>query len=368
VKILKITDAWDFIAEADNLLVMARELKKLGHRVIVACARGTGLETRAPAAGIEVRVVPGMENRKSPFAFLRAASACRALLRELSPDVVHAYRSPPHLMAIWAARGTRTAIVRTRATMVPPRATMMNRKLDSATARTIVSADAVKALCVEAGFSSEKLVVIPGGIDLERFDPAKRDRAAAKKLLGFGSDALVIGHLARLAPIKGHVHLIAAMKEVVREVPQAGLALVGPAVEGMDATVRGWIGQQGLSAHVTITGAVEDPVAALAAFDVGVVSSIGSEAFSRAALEYLAMGLPVVATRVGTLPELVQDGVTGTLVPHSDPGALAAALIDLLRDEAKRRTFGAAALVSATRYDAAAQAKRLDAVYREIVR
>lgn len=365
--ILKITDAWDFIAEAENLLVMSCELKKLGHRVVIACARGP-LADRARADGFDVRVVPSMHRRKSPIAFLQSAAACRRLVAEVKPDVVHAYRSPPHLMALWALRGRPwIPLVRTRATMVPPRPTAINRRIDRATDRTLVSAEAVRLLCIEAGFAPNKIVVIQGGLDLERFDPAARDRAAAKRALGLSADALVVGHLARLAPVKGHVHLLKAAREIIAAVPRAHVVLAGPALPGMREAVLGWAAENGIADRVLLTGQVDDVPATLAAFDVGVVASIGSEAFSRAALEYFAMGLPVVATRVGTLPELVEDGRTGRLVPPGDPAALSRALVELLQDEEKLRVFGHAARETASRFGAAAQGARLDAVYRDIV-
>ena len=366
--VLKITDAWEWIAEADNLLRMARELRARGHRVVIACAKGTGLATRGAEDGFDVRTVPGMDRRKNPLAFLRAAAASRRLVAELRPDLVHAYRSPPHLMALWAARGTPgTRVVRTRATMVPPRPTGMNRRIHEATDRTIVSAEAVRRLCVEAGFAPERLAVIHGGLELERFDPAAHDRAAAKRALGLPEDALVVGHLARLAPVKGHVHLLQAAKAIAGAAPRARFVLAGPALPGMEAAVRGWAAEHGVSDRVTVTGAVDDVPKTLAAFDVGVVASVGSEAFSRAALEYLAMALPVVATRVGSLPELVEEGRTGLLVPPGDAGALASAIGGLLADEPRRRSLGAAARRAAARFGASAQAERLERIYLDVL-
>lgn len=365
--ILKVTDAWDWIAEADNLLRMARELTALGHRVVVACAKGTGLAERAPAAGIETRIVPGLDRRKNPFAFVLAAARVRRLVAELSPDVVHAYRSPPHLMALLAARGRPgVKVVRTRATMVPPRANPFNRRVHASTDRTLVSAEVVKALCVAAGFDASRIAVVHGGLELERFDPATHDKAAAKRALGVPADALVVGHLARLATVKGHEHLIAAMREVVAAHPTARLVLAGRALPGMREKVEGWIAAARLREHVTIAGEVADAAATIAAFDVGVVSSIGSEAFSRAALEYLAMGVPVVATRVGSLPELVEDGVTGLLVPAGDASALARGIGALLSDLPRREAAGRAARTAASRYGAPAQAAKIEAIYREI--
>jgi len=103
LRVLKLSDVWVWTAEAENLVVLGKELVSRGHEVIVGCTAGTPLAERAAAAGLEVVAVPGLRS-VSPFAFAKAVSAVRRLIRERVPDVVHTYRSPVHVIASPSSR------------------------------------------------------------------------------------------------------------------------------------------------------------------------------------------------------------------------------------------------------------------------
>lgn len=367
MRILKISDAWSWTAEADNLVRMTRELGKRGHTVAVACTPSTPLARKLMEAGLDARPLPGLRTKGNPLSLWMSSSTLGTLVGAFAPEVVHAYRSPPHVLAAWTLRGCGdVSLVRTRGNMDAPRGHFLNRRLyDRATDATIVTAEAVRRLLVDAGFDPARIHTVHGALELERFDPSAHDRGAAREKLGVPRDAHVIGHLARLAPVKGHSYLIEAMPDVLRRVPDAWLVLVGPAWPGMDEKVRVMAAKAGVAHRVKVAGKVEDVAGAIAAFDIGVVASIGSEAMSRAALEYLAMGVPVVATRVGSLPELVAEERTGVLVPPRDAAALGAAIAGLLAHPERRASFGAAARAEALgRFGAAAQASKLEGIYR----
>lgn len=367
MRILKISDAWSWTAEADNLVRMTRELGKRGHAIAVACTPSTPLARKLVEAGLDARPLPGLRTKANPLSLWTSATTLGNLIGAFKPEVVHAYRSPPHVLSAWALRKRDgISLVRTRGNMDAPRGHFLNRRLyDQATHATIVTAEAVRVLLVGAGFDADRIHTVHGALELERFDPSAHDRGDARERLGVPRDAHVVGHLARLAPVKGHSFLLDAMPEVLRRVPDAWLVLVGPAWPGMDEKVRVMAAKAGVAHRVRFAGKVDDAAAAIAAFDVGVVASIGSEAMSRAALEYLAMGVPVVATRVGSLPELVADGRTGLLVPPRDAGALGGAIAALLADPARRAAFGAAARADALdRFGAEAQASKLEGIYR----
>jgi glycosyltransferase involved in cell wall biosynthesis len=367
--VLKLSDAWSWTAEADNLVRVARELVKRGHTIVIGCSPDVPLAARAKDAGLDVRTLPGLRTKVNPLAFVRGARAVRALLEDVDPDVVHAYRSPVHVLAALALRGRLTTrLVRTRGTMESPRGHFLNRALyDRATDLTIVTAEAVRLQCLEAGFDPRRLVTVHGAIELERFDPAKHDKPSAKERLGIPREAPVVGQLARLAPIKGHRWMLEAAKRLFEKRPDAWLVLVGPAWPGMEEAVRAQARELGIERRVVLTGKVDDVAGAIAAFDVGVVASVGSEALSRAALEYLAMGIPIVATRVGSLPELVDDGKTGLLVPPMDSRALADAIASLLDEPERRDAFARAAREAALgRFGIDALAGRLESLYRDL--
>lgn len=145
--------------------------------------------------------------------------------------------------------------------------------------------------------------------------------------------------VANFRPQKDHLTLLAAMCGLVKHVPDAHLLLVGAAADAdCFARVRRTIGQYGLEDNVSVLGERRDVAAILRACDVGVLSS-RSEGLPLALLEYGTARLPVVVTRVGQCPDVLEDGRLGLLVPPEDPDALAAALRELLDDPARRATL-----------------------------
>ena len=213
-------------------------------------------------------------------------------------------------------------------------------------------------------------VVVPGGCDPGRAGPPPA--GAVEKLrarLRLPADAVVLVLLARVAPVKGQAHALAAFARLAPRCPRAFLLLAYQRADGayrrelehaMRATgtrerVR-WLGpQDGLG-----------PLLGLA--DVGLVASVGSEGWSRAAVEYMHAGLPVVATRVGSLPEIVRPGCTGMLVPPAAAAEMAGALETLVRDERARRDMGhTARRLAAAEYTCERMSARVVEFYERIL-
>jgi glycosyltransferase involved in cell wall biosynthesis len=154
---------------------------------------------------------------------------------------------------------------------------------------------------------------------------------------------VTIGVVARLDPVKGHATLLKAAAGVVRACPEARLLIVGKQENVSRAELEERASALGIADHVELTGRVPNPLRYMSRCHIGVVASIGSEAVSRAAVEWMAAGRPLVATRVGCLPEYVVEGETGALVEAGDPQALAKALLELAQDPFLRERRGAAA-------------------------
>lgn len=152
----------------------------------------------------------------------------------------------------------------------------------------------------------------------------------------------VFGVVARLDPVKGHAVLLDAFALASRAVPDARLVVVGRSENVAAAALAERAARLGVGERVSFVGHVPDPFDYMRRCHVGVVASLGSEAVSRAAVEWMAAGRPLVATRVGCLPEYVADGVTGRLVPPDDAPALADALAALGADPLARETMGRA--------------------------
>jgi glycosyltransferase involved in cell wall biosynthesis len=194
---------------------------------------------------------------------------------------------------------------------------------------------------VAEGFPSSRVGVIHNGIDPGR-QPDEGERMRARKTLGFGADAFLVGSVARLDPVKDLKTLIAAYARLHTHPGHAALVLVGDGEEraALEACAR----DLGVAGGVHFVGYRADIRHLLAAFDVYVNSSV-SEGVSLTILEAMATGLPVVATRVGGTPEVVLHGNTGLLVEPRDPAALATAIDELGRDRDRGRALGAAGRV-----------------------
>ncbi len=192
-------------------------------------------------------------------------------------------------------------------------------------------------LIEEEGLSSEKLAVIHNGIDTHRFRPdcALPSDLAARRARG----RRLVGLVAALRPEKAHGVFLEAAATVARQLPDVDFVLVGdgPERERIEAEVA----RLGLQDRVRLLGTRSDLSAIYAALDVVALSSFPIvETFSIAILEAMACQKPVVCTDVGSLREMVVDGETGRLVPHSDPSAFADGLLDLLSDGVRAAEMG----------------------------
>ena len=209
-----------------------------------------------------------------------------------------------------------------------------------------------------------RMICIPNGVDTRRFAPVNPAlRMRLREDLGCGPGELVVGCVAGLHPVKRHVDLVDAFARVHSQLPQARLLLVG---EGRTRDViETRIAALGLHGAVRLIGERRDISRVLPAFDVFALVS-ESEGMSNAILEAQSCGLPVVATRVGGNPELV-DADCGVLVKPHDPPALAQALLELLPDTARRIRLGAAARARVrARHSLQAMANAYLELYREL--
>lgn len=200
---------------------------------------------------------------------------------------------------------------------------------------------------VRAGYDAGRIFMVHNSLDLE--DPAFRDPPSVegvRRELGIPADAPLICIASRLFRWKGHGDLVDALAVVHREIPAARLLIVGeddpranPGGGSYRAELATRIGALGLDASVIFTGFRTDVARLMSAADVFCQPS-AEEPFGMVYLEAMAVRRPVVAYASGGAPEVVSHGETGLLVPRGDIGALAAALLRLLRDPVLRRTMG----------------------------
>ena len=240
---------------------------------------------------------------------------------------------------------------------------VFNWILGKVTDRMIAVSEAVKDhLARYDHIPSDRITVLPNAIDLRLF--GGHDRTEARRRLGIPPDAYVVGTVGRLELQKGHAVLLQAMRKVAITCPVAWLLLVGGGSQ--EWPLRRAADELGLTDRITFAGERSDVPALLGALDLFVLPSLW-EGLPLVLLEAMASGVPVVATRVGGVPEVVSDGATGILVDPMRPDQLAAAIIRCRNDpnglarmtEAGRRWVEAHASIQA-------YARRLEALYREL--
>jgi glycosyltransferase involved in cell wall biosynthesis len=235
--------------------------------------------------------------------------------------------------------------------------------------RLIVPSEAIAAKVRREGRGAAPVSVIPNGVDLDRFATPRaageraEARATTRAALGVAVDAFLVGVVARLEPEKGHRHLLAAWPEIAEAVPNAWLLVVGDGSLTLSLHAQARALPADAARRVAFAGARDDVPALTRALDLAVLPSL-REAQGIALLEAMAARLPVVASAVGGIPEMVRHDVEGLLVPSADPDAMSAAVRRLAGDPALRQRLGnAGRRRAAARYAIGSAVSRIEAVY-----
>ena len=213
------------------------------------------------------------------------------------------------------------------------------------TGAIVAISEAIAREAVQAGFEARKVHLIPHGIDMSEYAPAPaQEKAARRRELGLPEGALLVTYTGRLIQGKGLETLFAATRSLA-DLPSLHLVLVGSGhgqVISIEEKLRKEVETGALQGRVTFTGRVDNVAAYLQASDLFVFPTL-DEALGMSAVEAQACGLPAVASRTGGVPDIVEDGVTGLLVPPGEAGPLADSLRTLLTDPELRRRFALAA-------------------------
>ncbi len=309
-----------------------------GHRVRIACQASSQIYAEALKLGIPADALPMARRSLSNIANLRR------WLRDTRPDVINTHSSTDSwLVALAQLVGPRVPVVRTRHISAPLKKNLLTTWLyRSATDYVVATGESVREqLTSELELRTDRVVSIPTGIDLDRFSRAHaKPSAAVRSLLGIDTGARVVGVVATLRSWKGHDDLLEAFHVLSREMPDLLLLIVGDGPRR--AHIENIVRQRDLQLRVRLLGARTDVPDLLAAMDVFVLPSYANEGVPQAIMQAMAMALPVVATRVGAIAELVEDGITGMLVAARAPQALAGALRRLLYHEPLRESMGVA--------------------------
>lgn len=325
LKIAHIDTAKDFRGGQDLLLSLARGLKRRGHAQIIVCREGSPLAKRAASEGLEtIR--------------LGSIRTLRERLGKQRFDIVHAHDGRAQTISFRASMGLPVRRVASRLVAFEPRHPLIHRWKYSLTCHGVIAlSQAVRQVLVGAGVPEANIEVIVPGIEMpEKLpDPLVRDGARAR--WGFSDGEFVIGHVAAFTHEKGQDVALKAAIQLASKLPRARMLLAG---EGPDRSEPAMVAlARQVQGIATLPGFVDDLDEFYAALDLYIMPS-RSEAWGLTALRAMACGLPVIASDVGGLAEVVEDGTSGWLVPAESPDALSGAIVDAASDPSRLAAFG----------------------------
>jgi glycosyltransferase involved in cell wall biosynthesis len=342
-----------------QVLALALGLAARGHEAVVFCPEGP-LAERGRAAGLCVQRFAARSDLDF-VAGLRLAGE----LRRMAPDVVHLHSARAHAVGAWAARaaGGLPVVVSRRVDFEVAEHPLSALKYRVGVDRYLCISEGVRRVLARGGVPAARLRVVPSGIDLGRWRTLP-DPAPLRARLGLASGTPVVGNIAALAPHKDQHNLLGAAAALARRRPDARWVVFGEGElrSALEAERR----RLGLEQVVLLPGFVERVEEAMALLAVFVLSSY-LEGLGTSVLDAQAAGVPVVATAVGGVPEMVEDGATGWLVPARDPAALAAAVEDALAHPREAARRAAAGRVAVARFAIERTVALTEAAYAEVL-
>ncbi len=315
---------------------------------LYAAAAAEGIETWATSPRFEV----------DPL----AAWQLGARLRSVGADILHAHTAHAVGLGALATLRGRTALVATRRVDFALGGGAGTRWKYGRVEGLIAISSAVRDVLVASGIAPDRITVVRSGVDLTRIiTPAPR---AVLDSLGVRAGVPLAVMVAALVPHKAPVTFVRAIAAAAGAGAELQALLVGDGP--LAAEVRAERESLHLEGVLHLAGQRSDADALIAACDVFVLSS-REEGLGTVLLDAMLCGKPVAATAAGGIPDVVEDGTTGRLVPPGDAAALGAAIADLCRDGARRAAMGAAARVAVRRFSADHTAEGTLAVYRRVL-
>jgi glycosyltransferase involved in cell wall biosynthesis len=328
-----------------QMVEVARRQSLRGHRVTVAClSTGGPLLEVLRQAGITVVEFNPHRGLFSPQGLYQLLRLIRFLLRE-RPDVFQTHELYSTLLGVPAACLARVpTILSSRRNLgywwwYTPRRRVVLRWIEQLSTFIIANSQAVcDSLVKEDGFDSRRIRVVRNAVDIQKFENVQPDRTNLFPQFG-PEDRLIIAVANMNTETKGHTDLVRAAAEVCRDFPKARFLFVGDGCER--SRIEDMAREVNLGANILFLGKRNDVPRILACCDL-FVSSSRAEGLPNSVLEAMAAGLPVVATRVGGTPEIIQDGLSGLLVDPRDSAALARGMTRILCDAGFAQTLARA--------------------------
>ena len=345
-------------------LEAAQGLRSIGHRATVLTRTDAAVARRCAELGI-----PWISHTLRHPLDVASMRSLATTVDEGGIDVVHVHCGVTLGVALGAATlGSRFMLVANRASSFRPQRVLAQALRSARVHRVVATSRMVRdVLLAHAGLPAMKVAVVPGSVDPNRFDARRTSPLSARRRLGIPESARLVGHCG-IREWKGWKHTLAAMPAILGAVPEAHLLLLGCSSERQRRGVGELVAEVRLDRQVTVGPVTAEVPDVLSACDLVVDASWAGTATSGVVREAMALGKPVVATAIGGNAELVDDGVSGVIVPPRDIATLAAAIVRLLRDTDLATTLGSAASERVrSEFSPEIRARRLVAIYRAAV-
>ncbi|MBF0406353.1 MAG: glycosyltransferase family 4 protein [Candidatus Riflebacteria bacterium] len=348
MKILQVLNSPNWSGASDYCVTLCKLLIDRGHEVLLLTEPGKPFK-KASELGINcddsIRL-----NHRNPMLYIHSLKKFKKVLTSFKPDILSSHINEGAWMAGMMARkySPETIVIRSRTDIDPPKGHFINRYVHHTwTDRLIVSSMLHKKLCTQLlDMPQEKIDVVYGAIDTEKFKPDLNKQKRFRSEYGADSNTVIIGMVARLDPVKGHEYTLEALGMLKKNKYKFLAVFMGYESQRTFSWLKDKARYFGIEENIRCPGYVENLEEAINGIDIGVVSSIASEANSRVTLEFMATGKPVIATTVGVIPEIIINGENGLLIPPADSQSLFKSLTGLFNDSPLKYNLGKQARIS----------------------
>ncbi len=322
MKILQILPELNVGGVETGTLDLSKYLVRLGHKVVVVSAGGS-LVKELEASGAKHYTLA--VHKKSFFSICKLIPILAEIIKQEEIDIVHARSRVPAWIAFFACRRTKAVFITTCHGYYKKH--FFSLVMGWAKRVIVLSNVIARHMIEDFAVPHDRIRLVPRSVDLERFkylDPKSKRK-----------DEFNVGIIGRITPLKGHLHFIKAMARISRTVPRLKIWIVGDAPASKEAykeEVQMLVRRLGLWHCTEFLGTQRDIPGILAHLDLVVLATTTHEAFGRVVVEAQASGVPVVATKVGGVIDIIEDGKNGLLVPPADHKSMADAIMRIFED------------------------------------